>query len=182
MITETSMDALTTQNILDDTMTASDGRMTCLGESLDSNEEEAQALKRSVVAPRVNTKIGSWNVRTMHAPGKAAQVANEMRMNGIEILGISESRWTGSGEVKLATGETVIYSGREDDIHERGVAIMMTKAIRHTLIDWKPISDRIITARFYSKFIKMTLVNVYAPTNDSDEAVKNEFYEKLQEE
>ena len=42
------------------------------------------------------------------------------------------------------------------------------------------MSDRIITARFNSKYIKTTCVQVYAPTNDAEPEVKDEFYEQLQ--
>ena len=71
--------------------------------------------------------------------------------------------------MKLSSGETVVYSGRDDDQHIQGVAIMMTKAATKALIDWSPINERIIKARFYSKFVKLTMIHVYAPTNDADE-------------
>jgi len=47
-----------------------------------------------------------------------------------DILGISESRWTKSGRMKTNTGETVLYSGREDDLLHEGVAIIMKKGMK----------------------------------------------------
>ena len=58
-------------------------------------------------------RVGHWNVRTMNETGKLAQVTSEMRRFKLHILGVSESRWTGSGKLTTATGETVIYSGSD---------------------------------------------------------------------
>ena len=98
----------------------------------------------------------------------------------IDILGISECRWTGQGKVKLSTGENVIFSGREDNLHRHGVAIMMSKKAEQTLLEWKPINERIICARFYSKFLKISIIQVYAPTNEANDEDKEHFYEQLQ--
>ena len=57
---------------------------------------------------------------------KTAQVVKEMRRYNLDILGISECRWTGSGKIRTSTGETILYSGRQDE-HHYGVAIIMTK-------------------------------------------------------
>ena len=46
----------------------------------------------------------------------------------------------------------------------QGVAIMMNQEATRALIDWSPINERIIKARFYSKFVKVTMIHVYAPT------------------
>ena len=45
----------------------------------------------------------------MHDTGKLAQVTSEMKRYNIDILGVSESRWTGSGRLTTSTGETVLY-------------------------------------------------------------------------
>jgi hypothetical protein len=152
--------------------------MTLLGES----RKEAQRPTASLVKPKQTLNIGSWNVRTMYTIGKSAQVARVMNDYKIDVLGISECRWTGFGKTKLSTGETVIYSGREDGIHRSGVAIMMSKLAGSALMEWRPVNERIITARFYSKFIKLTIIQVYAPTMDADDETKETFYEQLQTE
>ena len=118
-------------------------------------------------------------MRTMFAVGKTAQITAEMTRYSINILGVSECRWSGFGRLKEQTGETIIYSGKDDDVHLSGVAIVMSKKIAQSLDSWKPISDRIIEACFYSRFIKTTVIQVYAPTNEADEKVKGDFYEHL---
>ena len=69
---------------------------------------------------------------------------------------------------------------RDDDIHQHGVAIMLSREAARALINWTPIDERIIRARFHSRHVKLTLIHAYAPTNDADEESKDHFYEKLQ--
>ena len=134
----------------------------------------------SFTTPKDTTNIGCWNVRTLYTTGKAAQVAREMNNYKCDILGLSEVRWTGSGRIKLASGESMIFSGRDDEIHREGVALMLTCKAARALMEWNPVNGRIITARFYSRFIKTTVIQVYAPTNDYSDEDKDAFYEQLQ--
>ena len=142
--------------------------------------KEACILIKSFANPKKMLRIGNWNVRTMYSVGKTAQVVREMQRYNLDILGISECRWSGSGRLKTRTGETILYSGRDDNIHQSGVALVMTKQTAGCLESWMPVSDRIMTARFTSRFIKTTVVQVYAPTNEADEETKNSFYDMLQ--
>ena len=65
----------------------------------------------------------------MFQTGKTAQVAAEMQKYQLAILGISESRWTGSDQIKLNTGELLLYSGHEDENadHSQGVTLMLSR-------------------------------------------------------
>ena len=58
---------------------------------------------------------------------------------------------------------------------------MMSQDAAGALIEWTPVSERIIQARFHSRHIKLTVIHVYAPTEDADEETKDEFYARLQE-
>ena len=59
----------------------------------------------------------------MHQTGKLAQVVMEMNTYRMDVIGISEARWTGSGVMKERPGHTVIHSGRNDNQHAEGVVI-----------------------------------------------------------
>ena len=93
------------------------------------SRKENNDRKMEVLSTKTQTRIGFWNVRTMYETGKLAQVTAEMRNYNLHILGISESRWTGSGRYRTNTGETVLYSGRDDDQHHEVVAVILRKGM-----------------------------------------------------
>ena len=82
-----------------------------------------------------NCNIGTWNVQTMYITSKTAQIVKEMKNYQLDILGISECRWTGSGKMNTNNekGEsyTIIHSGQEDTPHW-GVALIMNSTKRYT--------------------------------------------------
>ena len=143
----------------------------------DSGEsrKEATDRKREFLSAKTKTRIGFWNVRTMYEAGKLAQITAEMRRYNLHMLGVSESRWTGSGRFRTSTGETVLYSGREYGQHHRGVAMILKKGLEKCLIEWKPINSRLLKVRMKGKQINTTIIQCYAPTNDSDEESKDAF-------
>ena len=146
------------------------------------SRKEASNVRTSLLDAKTKLQIGAWNVRTMFDTAKTAQVVYEMRQYKIHILGISESRWTHFGRQVTSTGETILYSGRDDNRHIAGVALILKKGIEKTLIDWKPISARMLRARFFGKHNKLTIIQCYSPTNDAEPEEKEAFYSMLQAE
>ena len=59
---------------------------------------------------------------------------------------------------------------------------MLDKASRSSLMKWNPVSDRIIGARFFSESTKLTVIQMYSPTNEDEEGYKDSFNEQLQKE
>ena len=125
------------------------------------------------------SKIGTWNVRTMFETNKAAQIARERRAYNITVLGLCETRWAQSGQVRLNTGEMILYSGHEEEDahHTEGVALMLSHEAQNALIKWEAAGPRIIYASFKTKKenIKLNIIQCYAPTNDKDEETKKTF-------
>ncbi|XGW34020.1 hypothetical protein V3C99_018069 [Haemonchus contortus] len=97
----------------------------------------------------------------------------------MDILGISEVRWTGQGCMR-SDRKTILFSGPEER-HERGVGIVLSKRAAEALVGWRPLSERIITARSVTRHTRITVVQVYAPTEDTSEELKDSFYEQLQD-
>ena len=93
----------------------------------------------------------------MFEANKSAQIARERRAYNITVLGLCETRWTQSGQVRLNTGEMILYSGHEEEDahHTEGVAFMLSHEAQNALINWEAVGPRIIYAR--SKQRKKTL-------------------------
>ena len=151
-------------------------RMTGSGQ----RQEEAITMIMGGDSAKTTTLFGFWNVSTMYEQGKMAQVVVEMKRYKLDILGVSESRWTRSGIMKTGTGETMLYLGREDGLHYEGVTIILKKGMEKYLMEWKPINSRILLARLKGRQTNITIIQCYAPTNDNDNLDKDAFYEQLQ--
>ena len=115
----------------------------------------------------------------MFETGKTAQVTKEMVRYDLGILGVSKCRWTGAGRKKTRDGFTILFSGKAN-AYANGVALILNRSTAKTLIEWEPVSDGIIRARFHSKYCKLTILQCYAPTNGAEDEVKDDWYEQLQ--
>lgn len=103
-------------------MGASNSSMTTMGQNL----QEAQHPTNSILRPEDTSAMGHWNEQSLYRGGAPAQVAREMQGYKLNILGISECRWTGAGRQRIISGQTVLHAG-DDMVHEGGVAIVMSK-------------------------------------------------------
>ena len=132
------------------------------------------------LSPKAYVKIGQWNIRTMFETGKCAQVIKEMQRYGISILGVSEMRWNSCGKMRIATGETLLYSGMDEGgNHEEEFGFILSKEAAQCLLEWEPVCERIIRARFNSRWQQVTILQCYAPTNEATEGAKDDFYDQL---
>ena len=61
-----------------------------------------------IVVPKRKTIISCWNTRKMGETTRARQVPKEMKEYGVEVLGISETRWKATGSVTLQSVEKVV--------------------------------------------------------------------------
>ena len=89
------------------------------------------------------------------------------RMN-VDILGISELKWTGKGEFNSA--DHYIYYCGQEFLRRNGVAIIVNKRVRNTVLGCNLKNDRIISVRFQGKPFNITVIQVYAPISNAEEA------------
>ena len=135
--------------------------MTCTDES-----PREVGVPTTLLTTRTETRIGTWNIRTLYETGKVAQVCQQMHRYNLKLLGLRETRWTGTGRTRLASGDTIIYSGQEEGPpHTHGVALLMTSEATRALLSLEPVSPRILIARFNSKGRRITIIQCSTPTN-----------------
>ena len=67
----------------------------------EQSRQDPLRLISQLVHPRKTTKIGNWNAQTLYQSGNIAQVVREMAKKRIDIMGLSETRWTGQGKMQL---------------------------------------------------------------------------------
>ena len=122
--------------------------------------------------------IGTWNVRSMNQD-KLEMVKQEMTSVNIDILGISELRWTGMGEFN--SNDHYIYYCGQESLKRNGIAIIANKRVQNAVLGCNLKNDRMISVHFQGKPFNTTVIQVYAPTSNTEEAEVEWFYEDLQE-
>ena len=126
---------------------------------------------------RMSIRLATWNVRTLYQSGKVQNVIQEMHRVNINILGVSEMRWTQSGKTKIGD-TTLVYSGPKKD-HVRGVGLLLDSQTANSLMGYWAISDRVILVKLRGKPFNIAIVQVYAPTSSSTEEELDDFYDDL---
>ena len=113
--------------------------------------------------------IGTWNVRSMNL-GKLEVVKQEMVRVKVNILGISEFKWTGMGEFN-SDDHCIYYCGQES-LRNNGVTLIVNKSPKCKLgCNFK--KDRMISVHFQGKPFRITVIQVYAPTTNAKELKLN---------
>ena len=103
--------------------------------------------------------------------GKLEVIQQEMARVNINILGISELKWTGMGEFN--SDEHYIYYRGHESLRRNGIAIIVNKRIRNAVLGCNLKSDRMISVRFQGIPFNTTVIQVYAPTSNATEAQVN---------
>ena len=110
---------------------------------------------------------------------KLEVVKQEMARVNVVILGISELKWTGMGEFN-SDGHYIYCCGQES-LRRNGVAIMVNKRVHNAVLGCNLKNDRMISVRFQGKPFNITVIQVYAPTSNTEEAEVERVYEDLQD-
>ena len=110
--------------------------------------------------------------------GSLEVVRQEMARVNIDILGISELKWTGMGEFN-SEDHYIYYCGQES-LRRNGIALIVNKRIRNAVLGCDLKNDR-QTIHFQGKPFNITIIKVYAPTRNAEKAEVKRFHEDLQD-
>ena len=95
----------------------------------------------------------------------------------VNILGINKLKWTGKGEFN--SDDHYMYYCGQKSLRRNGVAIMVNKRVRNAVLGCSLKDDRMISVRFQGKPFNITVIQVYVPTSNAEEAAVERFYEDL---
>jgi hypothetical protein len=165
-----------------------------LGTGLTTLSRENQTVAKNPVMetglpswkqPRLRSKetntvmrFGTWNVRTLLQAGNM-NVTVEVERYKMDVVALQEIHWKGKGSIRKSK-LTIYYSGNEDRQGNRGVGFIVSTKLSRSALGFSPICERIFTLRIKGKFHNITFVNVYAPTENTEDEIADEFYETLQ--
>ena len=111
--------------------------------------------------------------------GNLEVVKQQMARVNVHILGISELKWTGMGEFN--SDDHYIYYCGQESLRRNGVAIILKKRVSNAILGCNLINNRMASVRFQGKPFNITVIQVYVPTSNAEEAEVEWFYEDLQD-
>ena len=111
--------------------------------------------------------------------GKLEVVKQEMARVNVHILGIIELKWTEMG-VFYSDDHYIYYCGQES-LRRNGVAIMVNKRVWKAVLGCNLKNDRMIFVHLQGKPFNITVIQVCAPTSNTEEAEVEWFYEDLED-
>ena len=110
---------------------------------------------------------------------KLEVVKQEMARVNIDILGIRKLKWTGMG-VFYWNNHYIYYCGQES-LRRNGVAIIVNRRVQNAEPGFNLKNKRMTSVHFQSKPFNITVIQVYAPTSNAEQAEVEQFYDDLQD-
>ena len=85
--------------------------------------------------------------------------------------------WNG----RINSDDHYIYNCGQESLRRNGVALIVNKRVQNAVLRYNPKSNRMISINFQGKPFSITVIQVYAPTTNAEEAEVEQFYEDLQD-
>ena len=104
-------------------------------------------------------------------------VRQEMVRVNIDILDLSELKWTRMGEFN--SDDHYIYYCGQESLRRNGVALVVNRRVQNAVLGCSLKNNRMISVHFQGKLFSITVIQVYAPKSNAKEAEVERFYEDL---
>ena len=82
---------------------------------------------------------------------------------------------------KFNSDNKYIYYCEKESLKRNGVALLVNKRVRNSVLGCSLKNNRVILLCFQGKTFNITVIQVYTPTTDAEEAEVDQFYEDLHE-
>ena len=109
--------------------------------------------------------------------GKLEVAKQEMSRGNIDILGISELKWTRMGEFN--SDDHYIYYCGQESLRRNGITLIVNKRVQNAVLWCNLKNYRMISVRFQGKPFNITVIQVYTPTTNPEENDVEWFYDDL---
>ena len=106
-------------------------------------------------------------------------VKQEMARGHIDILGITELKWTEMGEFN--SDDHYIYYWGQESLRTNGVTLIVYRRVQNSVLGCNLKNDRMISFHFQGIPFSSTVIQVYALTSNAKETEAEWFYEDLEE-
>jgi len=122
-------------------------------------------------------RIGTWNVRSLMKPESLECLKRDLTRHRVNIVGITEMRWHGTGDI-WSDNFRIIYSGGQES--QRGVGIMLDRATAGCVKQIECVSDRLMMVQINADPVDMWILCVYMPTSSHDEEEVEMVYDQME--
>ena len=138
----------------------------------------ATSRKSANAGMNIRFRVATLHVNTLGQSRKFENLKNDAARMKLDIIGVSDVRWTGVGHVKDEIWN-FFYSGGER--HYRRVVIFERNEATAAVSKWWPVIDRKIYLQVQGSPINISRIQVYASTTDYEDSEVEEFDLKMDE-
>ena len=100
--------------------------------------------------------------------GKLEIVKQELARVNMDILGISELKWTAMGEFN--SDDHYIYYCGQESLRRNGITLIVNKRVQKAVLGCNLKNERMIFVHFQGKLFNITVIQVYVQTTKAEEA------------
>jgi len=119
----------------------------------------------------------TWNILSLYHTGACQNLIEVLEKNNVSIAALQEIKWTGTCQIRC--GEYIIYFKRMESRHSFGTGFALHKDYETRVVKFNPISEQISSIRIRMTPIDLFIINIHSPIENSEEDVKESFYDKL---
>ena len=122
-------------------------------------------------------RLCTWNILSLYKPKALKLLIDQLSKYKADITALQEMRWIGNGVIEKK--ECTIYYSCGNK-HMFGTGFIINQRVKHLVLDFKPVNERLSVLRIKGKFYNYSIINVHLPTEEKTEEEKTVIYNLLE--